>query len=49
MEYEPGEKMHFGFTVVGRAVEYMPYFIYAFSRMGDEGVGRAEARTDWNA
>jgi hypothetical protein len=44
MEYEPGEKMHFGFTVVGRAVEYMPYFIYAFSRMGDEGVGRAEAR-----
>src|SRR3954470_17552400 len=44
MEYEPGEKMRFGFTVVGRAAEYIPYFIYAFSKMGDEGVGRLKAR-----
>jgi len=43
MEYEPGEKMRFGFTVVGRAAEYMPYFIYAFSKMGEEGVGRLKA------
>ena len=44
MEYEPGEEMRFGFTVVGRAADYMPYFIYAFSKMGDEGVGRLKAR-----
>jgi len=44
MEYEPGEEMRFGFTVVGRAANYMPYFIYAFSKMGDEGVGRLKAR-----
>lgn len=44
MEYEPGERMRFGFTVVGRAADYMPYFIYAFSRMGDAGVGRLRAR-----
>jgi hypothetical protein len=44
MEYEPGENMRFGFTVIGRAAEYMPYFIYAFSKMGDEGVGRLRAR-----
>ncbi len=44
MEYEPGERMRFGFTVVGRAAEYMPYFIYAFSRMGEKGVGRLKAR-----
>jgi hypothetical protein len=44
MEYAPGEKMRFGFTVVGRAAEYMPYFVYAFSKMGDEGVGRRRAR-----
>jgi hypothetical protein len=43
LEYEPGERMRFGFTIVGRAAEYMPYFIYAFSRMGDEGVGRRKA------
>jgi hypothetical protein len=36
--------MRFGFTVIGRAAEYMPYFVYAFSEMGDEGVGRRRAR-----
>ena len=44
MEYAPGERMRFGFTVVGRAAEYMPYFVYAFSKMGEEGVGRLRAR-----
>ena len=44
MEYAPGEEMRFGFTVVGRAADYMPYFIYAFSKMGEEGVGRRRAR-----
>jgi hypothetical protein len=44
MEYAPGEKIRFGFTVVGRAAEYMPYFIYAFSKMGEEGIGRLRAR-----
>jgi hypothetical protein len=44
LEYEPGERMRFGFTVVGRAADYMPYFVYAFSRMGEMGVGRKRAR-----
>ncbi len=44
MEYAPGEGMRFGFTVVGRAADYMPYFVYAFSKMGEEGVGRLRAR-----
>ncbi len=44
MEYAPGERMRFGFTVVGRAASYMPYFLFAFSRMGEEGVGRLKAR-----
>lgn len=44
MEYAPGERMRFGFTVIGRAADYMPYFIFAFSKMGEEGVGRLKAR-----
>ncbi len=44
MEYGSGERMRFGFTVVGRAAEYMPYFIFAFSKMGEEVVGRLKAR-----
>ncbi len=44
MEYAPGERMRFGFTVVGQAADYMPYFLYAFSKMGEEGVSRRRAR-----
>lgn len=44
MEYAPGERMRFGFIVVGRAADYMPYFIFAFSKMGEQGVGRLKAR-----
>lgn len=44
MEYEAGERMRFGFTVVGRAADYMPYFIFAFSKMGETGIGKRRAR-----
>lgn len=44
MEYAPGEAMRFGFTVVGRAADYMPYFIFAFSKMGEAGIGKKRAR-----
>lgn len=44
MEYEPGETMTFGFTSIGRAAEFMPYFIFAFSKMGEAGVGRRQAK-----
>jgi hypothetical protein len=32
--------LEFGLTVVGRALEYLPYFIYAFMRLGETGLGR---------
>lgn len=38
--YEPGETFSFGLTLVGRAAEYLPYFVYAVMRMGETGVGR---------
>ncbi len=44
MEYEPGERMTFGFTAIGRAADYMPYFIFAFSKMGEKGIGRRRAK-----
>lgn len=43
-EYEKGETMRFGFTVVGWAAEYMPYFIFAFSKMGEVGIGKRGAK-----
>jgi len=44
MEYGRGEMMRFNFTVVGRAADFIPYFVYAFSKMGREGVGRLRAK-----
>jgi len=39
-EYRPGERFFFGMTLVGRAVDYLPYFVFAATRMGEFGVGR---------
>ncbi len=34
-----GEHFEFGLTVIGRALEYIPYLIYAFMRLGEMGLG----------
>lgn len=38
--YEPGQELTFSLVLVGRAVEYLAYFIYAFSELGEIGIGR---------
>ncbi len=42
--YEPGMSFCFGMTLVGRAIEYVPYFVYAFMRMGEQGIGSGKGR-----
>lgn len=37
--FKPGEELVFGLTLVGRAVDYMPYFIYTFDELGKAGLG----------
>src|SRR3990167_8020011 len=32
--YKPNEPLTFGLTLIGKAVEYLPYFIYTFERLG---------------
>lgn len=39
-EQEPGSLFSFGMTLIGRAVDFLPYFIHAFQRMGQLGIGR---------
>ncbi len=43
--YEPGDELRVGLVLVGRALDYLPYFIYAFEEMGRRGmgVGRGQA------
>lgn len=42
--YAPGETLAFTLTLIGRALDYLPYFIYAFYELGANGMGRARGR-----
>ena len=35
-----GENFEFGLVIIGRALEYIPYLIYAFIGLGEMGLGR---------
>jgi len=38
-EFAPGEKMEFHLLLIGRAIEFLPYFIVVFREMGEAGLG----------
>ncbi|NTU41975.1 MAG: CRISPR system precrRNA processing endoribonuclease RAMP protein Cas6 [Nitrospirales bacterium] len=42
--YRPGEEIRFGLVLIGRAIDYLPYFIYTFDEMGKRGLGSENAR-----
>ncbi len=42
--YGAGETLEFGLVLVGRAIEFLPYFVLAFERLAEEGFGLNRAR-----
>lgn len=38
--YTPGAEINFGLTLIGRAIDYLPYFIYTFDELGKIGIGK---------
>jgi len=42
--YLKDEVLSFNLVLVGRAVEYLPYFIYTFDELGKSGIGRGRGR-----
>jgi CRISPR-associated endoribonuclease Cas6 len=36
--------MVFGLTLIGRAIDYLPYFIYTFEELGKTGLGKGRGR-----
>jgi hypothetical protein len=42
--YGPGEAIDFGLVLIGRADDYLPYFIYAFDELGKLGIGKGKAK-----
>lgn len=45
-DYAPGDTFTIGLTVLGRALNHLPYFVYTFHRMGETGVGRGRGKCD---
>jgi len=39
-----GDPLDFGLVLVGRALDYLPYFVYAFVALGELGLGRQRGK-----
>lgn len=39
-DYHPGDTITFGLTLIGKAIDYLPYFIYTFEELGKTGLGK---------
>lgn len=42
--YEPGARITVGLILIGRSIDYLPYFIYTFEQLGDTGLGPGRGR-----
>ena len=42
--YRPGEEIRFQLVLFGNAVNYLPYFIYAFEVLGEIGLGKGKGK-----
>ncbi|PXF54184.1 MAG: hypothetical protein C4B58_16100, partial [Deltaproteobacteria bacterium] len=42
--YKKGEDISFGLTLIGRATDYLPYFIYALDELGRIGIGKGRGK-----
>lgn len=39
LSFAEGEHLQFGLTLAGRAIDYFPYFVFAFQRLEESGLG----------
>lgn len=44
MGYKNGDGLTFGLTLIGRAIDYLPYFIYTFDELGNMGIGKGRGK-----
>ncbi len=42
--YTPEDEITFGLTLLGRAIDYLPYFIYTFDELGKTGIGKGRGK-----
>lgn len=41
-EYEKGESLSFDVTLIGKAIDFLPYFIYTIDELGRIGIGKGK-------
>jgi len=41
---EPAESLTFMLTLIGRGIDFLPYYVYAFDELGRVGLGRGKGR-----
>lgn len=44
--FEPGEEFSFQLILIGKAIDYIPYFIYTFTELGKQGIGQGRGKYD---
>lgn len=44
IEYNPGDPLVFNLILIGKAIDYLPYFIYTFDELGKVGIGRGRGK-----
>ena len=43
-KFVQGDSLEFGLVLIGKAIEYFPYFIFCFDELGRRGLGREKVR-----
>lgn len=42
--YKPDDEIAFRLILIGKAIDYLPYFIYSFHELGEMGIGKGRGR-----
>ena len=46
-DYQPGEELRFGLVLIGqRAMDYLPYFVFAFDELSRRGIGLSQNKNE---
>jgi len=43
-DYQMGETLSFELTLIGKSIDYLPYFIYTFDELGRMGIGKGKGK-----
>ncbi len=44
LDYKPKEMLRFNLILVGRGIDYLPYFLLAFKELGEVGIGKGRGK-----